>query len=182
MATKEGLAFQLSQATSTIIYQARALEKQSEHIETLQKEKENLEYKISRFNYRFSRSRRLLAELREAVLKLKLVENKKLSEEEEIERAQTEKELHELLNGLSTDNETERNRMEIKKLDKYIKNVQRFEVVKSVKEWEWQSRYPDFETAVNALLKQLDLQRELLLIAAIQQRRLLIKTNKNKSN
>jgi len=72
--------------------------------------------------------------------------------------------------------------MEIKKLDKYIKNVQRFEVVKSVKEWEWQSRYPDFETAVNALLKQLDLQRELLLIAAIQQRRLLIKTNKNKSN
>jgi len=72
--------------------------------------------------------------------------------------------------------------MEIKKLDKYIKNVQRFEVVKSVKDWEWQSRYPDFETAVNALLKQLDLQRELLLIAAIQQRRLLIKTNKNKSN
>ncbi len=72
--------------------------------------------------------------------------------------------------------------MEIKKLDKYIKNVQRFEVVKSVKDWDWQTRYPDFETAVNALLKQLDLQRELLLIAAIQQRRLLIKTNKNKSN
>jgi len=104
MATKEGLAFQLSQATSTIVYQASSLEKLSKHIETLQKEIENLEYRISRFNYRFSRSRRLLAELREAVLKLKLVENKKLTEEEEIERAQTEKELHELLNGLSTDN------------------------------------------------------------------------------
>ena len=72
--------------------------------------------------------------------------------------------------------------MQIKKLDRYIKNVQSFEVVKYVKEWNWQSKYPDFETAVNALLKQLDLQRELLLIAAIQQRRLLIKTNKNKSN
>ena len=72
--------------------------------------------------------------------------------------------------------------MQIKKLDRYIKNVQSFEVVKDVKEWNWQSKYPDFETAVNALLKQLDLQRELLLIAAIQQRRLLIKTNKNKSN
>ena len=76
----------------------------------------------------------------------------------------------------------ERSKMQIKKLDRYIKNVQSFEVVKDVKEWNWQSKYPDFETAVNALLKQLDLQRELLLIAAIQQRRLLIKTNKNKSN
>jgi len=72
--------------------------------------------------------------------------------------------------------------MEIKKLDKYIKNVQRFEVVKSVKEWEWQSRYPDFETAVNALLKQLDLQRELLLIAAVWQRRFLIDKKKNNNN
>jgi hypothetical protein len=76
----------------------------------------------------------------------------------------------------------EGNTMQTKNLEKYIKNVQRYRVVKNVKEWDWQSRYPDFETAVNALLKQLDLQRELLLIAAIQQRRLLIKTNKNKSN
>ena len=70
--------------------------------------------------------------------------------------------------------------MQIKNLDKHIKNVQRYRVVKNVKEWNWQSRYPDFETAVNALLKQLDLQRELLLIAAIWQRRHL--KNKNSSN
>jgi len=76
----------------------------------------------------------------------------------------------------------EKNRMQTEKLDKYIKNVQRYRVVKDVKEWNWQSRYPDFETAVNALLKQLDLQRELLLIAAMWQRRFLITKKKNNNN
>ena len=54
--------------------------------------------------------------------------------------------------------------------------------LKDVKEWNWQSRYPDFDTAVNALLKQLDLQRELLLIAAMWQRRFLINKKKNNNN
>lgn len=76
----------------------------------------------------------------------------------------------------------EKQTMQIKNLDKHIKNVQRYRVVRNVREWNWQSRYPDFETAVNALLKQLDLQRELLLIAALWQRIHLKNKNKNSSN
>ena len=76
----------------------------------------------------------------------------------------------------------EKHRMQTEKLDKYIKNVQRYRVVKDFKEWNWKSRYTDFEPAVNALLKQLDLQRELLLIAAMWQRRFLITKKKNNNN
>jgi len=64
---------------------------------------------------------------------------------------------------------------DVKKLDKFIKTVNDYRVVKKCDEWDWEKRYPDFETAVNALLKQLDLQRELLLISIIWQKRNLLK-------
>ena len=65
------------------------------------------------------------------------------------------------------------------KLDKFIKTVQSYRVVTDCKEWDWQSRYPNFETAVNALLKQLEVQRELLLISIIWQKKTLLKKQKN---
>jgi hypothetical protein len=64
---------------------------------------------------------------------------------------------------------------DIEKLNEFIKTVEYYRVVKNCDEWDWEKRYPDFETAVNALLKQLDLQRELLLISIIWQKRNLLK-------
>ena len=68
-----------------------------------------------------------------------------------------------------------------KKLDNFIKIVSSVKTVKSCKEWDWKRRYPDFETAVNALLRQLELQRELLLISIIWQKRNLLKQSLNNS-
>ena len=64
---------------------------------------------------------------------------------------------------------------DIEKLNEFIKTVENYRVVKNCDEWDWEKRYPDFETAVNALLKQLELQRELLLISIIWQKRNLLK-------
>ena len=66
-----------------------------------------------------------------------------------------------------------------KKLDNFIKTVSSVQVVNNCKDWDWQSRYPDFETAVNSLLRQLELQRELLLISIIWQKRNLLKQSLN---
>ena len=64
---------------------------------------------------------------------------------------------------------------DVEKLNEFIKTVNDYRVVKNCDEWDWEKRYPDFETAVNALLKQLELQRELLLISFIWQKINLIK-------
>ena len=39
-------------------------------------------------------------------------------------------------------------------LDQFIKTIGSVRAVKNIEEWNWQSRFPDFETAVNFLLKQ----------------------------
>lgn len=70
---------------------------------------------------------------------------------------------------------------DVKKLDNFIKTVSSVQVVNNCKDWDWQSRYPDFETAVNSLLRQLELQRELLLISIIWQKRNLLKQSLNNS-
>ncbi len=67
----------------------------------------------------------------------------------------------------------------IDKLDEFIKKVNSVRVVNNCKEWDWEKRFPDFETAVNALLKQLAAQRKLLLISIIWQKRNLLKQSLN---
>ena len=67
----------------------------------------------------------------------------------------------------------------IDKLDEFIKKVNSVRVVNNCQEWDWEKRFPDFETAVNALLKQLAAQRKLLLISIIWQKRNLLKQSLN---
>ena len=64
-------------------------------------------------------------------------------------------------------------------LDQFIKTIGSVRAVKNIEEWNWQSRFPDFETAVNFLLKQLHMQRELLLMEMLWQREILLEQNKS---
>ena len=63
-------------------------------------------------------------------------------------------------------------------LTKLIKTISESRVVEDCSEWDWQSRFPDFESAVNVLLKQLKLQREMLLLSIIWQRNSLLNKSK----
>ena len=65
-------------------------------------------------------------------------------------------------------------------LNKLIKTIESVAVVESCKEWDWKSRFPDFESAVNVLLKQLKMQRELLLLSIVWQRNSLLDNAKTK--
>jgi hypothetical protein len=67
-----------------------------------------------------------------------------------------------------------------KELSKLIKTIESVEVVKDCKEWDWESRFPDFESAFNMLLKQLKMQRELLLLSIVWQRNSLLDNAKTK--
>lgn len=68
---------------------------------------------------------------------------------------------------------------DVEELDEFIKTVSSVRVVNNCKEWDWEKRFPDFESAVNALLKQLAVQRKLLLISIIWQKRNLLKQSLN---
>ena len=61
------------------------------------------------------------------------------------------------------------------KIDEILEIIKSVRVIENCKEWDWEKRYPDFETAINALIKQLKVQRELLLISLIWQKRFLLK-------
>ena len=63
----------------------------------------------------------------------------------------------------------------VEKLDEIIETINSVSAIENCNEWDWQSRYPNFEEEVNALLKQLAVQRELLLISIIWQKRNLLK-------
>ncbi|MBT5974304.1 MAG: hypothetical protein HOG64_01205 [Flavobacteriaceae bacterium] len=67
----------------------------------------------------------------------------------------------------------------VQNLDEFIKTIGSVRAVKNIDEWKWQSRFPDFETAVNHLLKQLHMQRELLLMEMLWQREILLEQNKS---
>ena len=64
-------------------------------------------------------------------------------------------------------------------LDQFINTIGSVRAVKNIEEWNRQSRFPDFETAVNFLLKQLHMQRELLLMEMLWQREILLEQNKS---
>ena len=51
----------------------------------------------------------------------------------------------------------------IKRVKDFIKQTSELDVVQDVNEWDWRARFPDLETACNLLLKQLELQREILI-------------------
>ena len=63
----------------------------------------------------------------------------------------------------------------VEKIDEILDLMKSVRVIENCKEWDWEKRYPDFETAINALIKQLNVQRELLLISLIWQKRFLLK-------
>ncbi len=63
----------------------------------------------------------------------------------------------------------------VEKIDEILDLMKSVRVIENCKEWDWEKRYPDFETAINALIKQLKVQRELLLISLIWQKRFLLK-------
>ncbi len=67
----------------------------------------------------------------------------------------------------------------IQDLDKFITTIGSVRAVKNIDEWKWQSRFPNFESAVNHLLKQLHMQRELLLMEMLWQREILLEQNKS---
>ena len=60
-----------------------------------------------------------------------------------------------------------------------IRTFQSVRVVKNCKEWDWQKRFPSLESAVDVLLKQLAGQRELLILSASWQKKILQKNNKS---
>lgn len=64
---------------------------------------------------------------------------------------------------------------DVKQLNRLINLFESVRVVKNCKEWDWESRYPTLEAATDALLKQLSIQRELLLLATIHRRNSLTK-------
>ena len=51
----------------------------------------------------------------------------------------------------------------IKRVRDFIKQTSELDVVQDVNNWDLRSRFPDLETACNLLLKQLELQREILI-------------------
>ena len=51
----------------------------------------------------------------------------------------------------------------IERVRDFIKQTSELDVVQDVNNWDWRSRFPDLETACNLLLKQLELQREILI-------------------
>lgn len=63
----------------------------------------------------------------------------------------------------------------VEKINEILEIMNSVRVIENCKEWDWEKRYPDFETAINALIKQLNVQRELLLISLIWQKRFLLK-------
>ena len=69
----------------------------------------------------------------------------------------------------------------VEKIDEILELINSVRVIENCKEWDWQKRYPDFETATNALIKQLNVQRELLLISLIWQKRFLLNQSMNNS-
>lgn len=70
---------------------------------------------------------------------------------------------------------------DIKKLNEFIKTVDSVRVVKNCDEWDWQKKFPNFKSAVNSLLKQLAVQRKLLMISIIWQRNTLLNQSLNKT-
>ena len=67
----------------------------------------------------------------------------------------------------------------IKKLNEIIKSLESASVIESCNEWNWKARFPDFESAVNILLKQLKMQREMLHLSIVWQRKALLDKNKS---
>ena len=63
----------------------------------------------------------------------------------------------------------------VEKINEILEIMNSVRIIENCKEWDWEKRYPDFETAINALIKQLNVQRELLLISLIWQKRFLLK-------
>jgi hypothetical protein len=63
----------------------------------------------------------------------------------------------------------------VEKINEILEIMNSVRIIENCKEWDWEKRYPDFETAINALIKQLKVQRELLLISLIWQKRFLLK-------
>ena len=62
-----------------------------------------------------------------------------------------------------------------------IRTFQSVRVVKNCKEWDWEKRFPTLESAVDVLLKQLAGQRELLILSAAWQKKILQNNNKSKT-
>ena len=69
----------------------------------------------------------------------------------------------------------------IRDLNHMIKTFQSVRVVKNCKEWDWEKRFPNFESAVDVLLKQLEGQRELLILSASWQKKILQNNNKSRT-
>tara|TARA_R110000803_G_scaffold171564_1_gene234466 strand:+ start:964 stop:1209 length:246 start_codon:yes stop_codon:yes gene_type:complete len=68
----------------------------------------------------------------------------------------------------------------IKDLDDMIKIFESVRVVKNCQEWDWAKRFPTLEDAVDVLLKQLASQRDLLILSASWQKKILQENNKSK--
>ena len=75
-----------------------------------------------------------------------------------------------------------KNSKNVDQINKIIEIFNSVRVVKNCKEWDWQSRYPDLESAVDVLLKQLAVQRKLLLLTMIWQKQMLHKYKPKISN
>ena len=75
-----------------------------------------------------------------------------------------------------------KNSKDIDQINKIIEIFNSVRVVKNCKEWDWQSRYPNLESAVDVLLKQLAVQRKLLLLTMIWQKQMLHKYKPKISN
>jgi hypothetical protein len=69
---------------------------------------------------------------------------------------------------------TNKNSKDIDQINKMIELFNSVRVVKNCKEWNWESRYPNLESAVDVLLKQLAAQRKLLLLTMIWQKQQLL--------
>jgi len=67
-----------------------------------------------------------------------------------------------------------KNSKDIDQINKMIELFNSVRVVKNCKEWNWESRYPNLESAVDVLLKQLAAQRKLLLLTMIWQKQQLL--------
>ena len=80
--------------------------------------------------------------------------------------------MHKILNTKNLNN--------IKALDEMISLFQSVRVVRNCKEWDWEKRFPTLEDAVDVLLKQLASQRDLLILSAAWQKKILQENNKSK--
>lgn len=69
---------------------------------------------------------------------------------------------------------TNKNSKDIDQINKMIELFNSARVVKNCKEWDWENRYPNLESAVDVLLKQLAAQRKLLLLTMIWQKQQLL--------